>query len=174
MNLSSRRERSWTHIAVRDGILRNYGDPQTAVAMEVTGICKRIGKCDMFHVAQFVPTFRARRNADFVQLLWFRSKSTLAENWKQKTPVWGLWFSKLENLKFSVHLNAISPPHWLRVYPPHCGPANYPVARNPGISGPDLLPFMLVLCVLWDLVKFFSSYRNSHIVTVWNVAASLL
>jgi len=26
--------------------------------MEGTGICKRIGKCDMFHVAQFVPTFR--------------------------------------------------------------------------------------------------------------------
>jgi len=71
-------------------MLRNYADPQTAVAMEVTRICKRIGKCDMFHVAQLVPKFRARRNAGFVQLLWFRSKSTLAENWKQKTPVWDL------------------------------------------------------------------------------------
>jgi len=39
------------------------------LAMEVTGICKRIGKCDMFHVAQFVPAFRVCRNADFVQLL---------------------------------------------------------------------------------------------------------
>jgi hypothetical protein len=67
-NLSSRLERCRTHIAVRDGILRNYGDPQTSAAMEGTGICKRIGKCDMFHVTLFVPTFTAPRNAD-VQLL---------------------------------------------------------------------------------------------------------
>ena len=50
-------------------MLRNYGDPQTAVVMEGTRICKRIGKCDMFHVALFVPTFRAYRNAEVVQLL---------------------------------------------------------------------------------------------------------
>jgi len=50
-------------------MLRNYVDPQAAVSMEGTGICKSIGKCDMFHVALFVPTFRACRNANFVQLL---------------------------------------------------------------------------------------------------------
>jgi hypothetical protein len=57
------------HIAVRDGILRNYGETQTAVAMEGTGICKRIGKCDVFRVALFVPTFTVRRNADVAHLL---------------------------------------------------------------------------------------------------------
>jgi hypothetical protein len=55
-NLSSGLERRRTHIAVRVGILQNYGDPQTAVAMEGTGICKRIGKCDVFHIALFAPT----------------------------------------------------------------------------------------------------------------------
>jgi hypothetical protein len=56
-------------IAVTDGILRNYLDRKTAVAMELRGNCKNIGKYDMFHVALFVHTFRARRNADFVHLL---------------------------------------------------------------------------------------------------------
>jgi len=56
-------------IAVRDGIFRNYFDTQTAVIMEGTRICKKTGKCDMFHVALFIPTFRARRNADVVLLL---------------------------------------------------------------------------------------------------------
>jgi hypothetical protein len=56
-------------MAVRDGILRNYGDPQAVVPVEGTGICKSIGKCDMFRAALFVPKFRARRNADVVQLL---------------------------------------------------------------------------------------------------------
>jgi len=37
--------------------------------MEGTGNCKRIGNCDMFHAVLFVPTFRARRNADVLQLL---------------------------------------------------------------------------------------------------------
>jgi len=50
-------------------MLRNYEDPQTAVAMEGTRICKRIGKCDMFHVPLFVPTFRATRYDEVVQLL---------------------------------------------------------------------------------------------------------
>jgi hypothetical protein len=53
-------ERGRTDIAVKDGILRNYGDPQNAVSMEGTGDCKRISKCDMFLVALFVPAFRAR------------------------------------------------------------------------------------------------------------------
>jgi hypothetical protein len=50
-------KRNRIYFAIRNGIIRNCGDPQTAVAMEGTGICKRIGKCDMFHVALFVPTF---------------------------------------------------------------------------------------------------------------------
>jgi hypothetical protein len=58
-----------THAAVRGGILRNYGDPQTAVAMEETGICERTGNCDVIHVALFVTIFRARRKAHVVQLL---------------------------------------------------------------------------------------------------------
>ena len=37
--------------------------------MEGTGISKRIGKYNMYHVVLFVPTFRAHRNADFAQLL---------------------------------------------------------------------------------------------------------
>jgi hypothetical protein len=56
-----------TLIAVRDGILRNYGDPQTAVAVEGTAICGKTEKCDLFHVALFVPTFIASRNPDVVQ-----------------------------------------------------------------------------------------------------------
>jgi hypothetical protein len=56
-------------IAVRVRILRNYGDPQTAVAMEGTAICEKTAKCDMFHVALFVPTFRANRNPDVMQRL---------------------------------------------------------------------------------------------------------
>jgi hypothetical protein len=66
---SQRRENSRSHIANRDGMLWNYGDPQTAVAMEVTRFCKKAGKCDMFPVALFVPTFTVSRIADFAQLL---------------------------------------------------------------------------------------------------------
>jgi hypothetical protein len=72
-------ESSRTHIAVRDGILRKYGETKIAVAMERTGTCKITGKCDVFHVALFFPTLTARRNAYVMQLLCFRSKSTLAE-----------------------------------------------------------------------------------------------
>jgi hypothetical protein len=56
-NVSPGVEGSGTHIAVRDGILQNYEETKTAVTMEGTGICKRIGKCDAFHVALFVPKF---------------------------------------------------------------------------------------------------------------------
>jgi hypothetical protein len=35
-------ERGITQIAVRDRIIRIYGDPQNAVAMEGKGICKRL------------------------------------------------------------------------------------------------------------------------------------
>jgi hypothetical protein len=48
---------------------QNFTDPQTDVSMEGTAICKRIGKCDMFYVALFIPAFRACRNADVAQLL---------------------------------------------------------------------------------------------------------
>jgi hypothetical protein len=56
-------------IAVRVGILRNYGDPQTAVAVEGTAIFGKTGNCEMFHVALFFPIFRANRNVDVVQRL---------------------------------------------------------------------------------------------------------
>ena len=68
--------------------------------MEGTGIRKRIGKCDMFHVALFVPTFRARRNADVVQLLGIRSKSTLTDVLKQKTQFATFDFQSLKILIF--------------------------------------------------------------------------
>jgi hypothetical protein len=92
--------RCWHHIAIRDGILRNYVDPQTALSMEGTGHCKEIGKFDMFYVALFFPTFRSRRIADFVQLLWFRSNSTLADIWKQKSLFSNNKFQSLKILCF--------------------------------------------------------------------------
>ena len=179
-NLSSRRESSWTDVAVRAGILRNYVDPQAAVSMEGTAICKRIGKCDMFHVALFVPTLKVaetlllRFSYDLeVSLLWQRSESRKLCSYTNHFCLYR-WISKFDNFIFLVHLTLISPSRWWRNSPTKCGPGNYLAARSPCNSVPDRLPFMLVYCVLLYLLDFFNLQKNSHIVTVWNLASRLL
>jgi hypothetical protein len=57
--------------------------PKTCCVNGRKKICKRIGKCDTFHVPLFIAIFRARWNADVLQIVWFIIKPTLAEVWKQ-------------------------------------------------------------------------------------------
>jgi len=143
-------------------MLRNYEDPQTAVVMEGTGICKRIGKCDMFHVALFVQTFRATRYDEVVQLLWFISKSTLVDISMQICLFMSCDCKSLKFKYFFINLIQISSPCCWRIYPPYCGPANYSFfrqsvlfwTRSPAIYA-SLLRFVI-------FVRFVSSCGKIH------------
>jgi hypothetical protein len=165
-NLSSGRERRWTQIAVRDGILRIYGETQTALAMEGTGNCQKIGKCDVVRVAVFVPTFRASKNADVMQLFWIRSKYTMADIWKQKTRFGTFEFKNL-NMLF-VHIFSFNfTSKWWQFYPPHYFPGKFSGCQKSLDFWNNRLPFMLAYCLVWELWDYFVLAKKSLFVTVW-------
>jgi len=70
-------ERGGTHIAVRDRIIRTYGDPQNAVAMEETAICKRLESVTcLFQHLELAETLMLRSSYDLeVGLFWQRVES---------------------------------------------------------------------------------------------------